>query len=313
MQQNRETLEFLGCYYSNWGIIRLEDINKRQLIGYQNIRKSYTSLLYLQSKPESSMNSLTKSKSKQNLILFFIGMIGVLSSIPMIPLLLDLAPEPPEIPMILVQIISVIQSGVLLLLMVFLGSYFSHRVNLSAPVIESIFQSDNMLEKFKNIFPAAMFGGLIGGVFLLIFLSVVSKYLPSEFLEGVENFSPPWYTRLLYGGITEEILIRWGLMSFFTWCCYRITQSKGSEVRSINYIFAIVLSALIFGAGHLPVVFMMSGVVTVPLIAYIILGNAFFGLIAGYLYWKRGLECAIGAHMIAHITMLVGESYTRMN
>ena len=72
-------------------------------------------------------------------------MIGVLSSIPMIPLLLDLAPEPPEIPMILVQIISVIQSGVLLLLMVFLGSYFSHRVNLSAPVIESIFQSDNIL------------------------------------------------------------------------------------------------------------------------------------------------------------------------
>lgn len=37
--------------------------------------------------------------------------------------------------------------------------------------------------------------------------------------------------------------------------------------------------------------------------------NAAFGFIAGYLYWKRGLECAVGVHMIAHITMIVGNSF----
>jgi hypothetical protein len=27
------------------------------------------------------------------------------------------------------------------------------------------------------------------------------------------------------------------------------------------------------------------------------------------LYWKRGLECAIAAHMIAHIIMIIGAGF----
>jgi membrane protease YdiL (CAAX protease family) len=57
------------------------------------------------------------------------------------------------------------------------------------------------------------------------------------------------------------------------------------------------------------VAFTLSPEVTAPLVAYIIVGNAAFGFIAGYLYWKRGLECAIAAHMIAHITMIIGTSF----
>lgn len=29
------------------------------------------------------------------------------------------------------------------------------------------------------------------------------------------KFSPPLYARMLYGGITEEVLLRWGLMTGF--------------------------------------------------------------------------------------------------
>lgn len=115
--------------------------------------------------------------------------------------------------------------------------------------------------------------------------------------------------KILYGGITEELLIRWGLMSFFVWGSYRITQKVGSEICSYNYVIAIILSALIFGLAHLPVAFILSSELTAPLVAYIVLGNASFGFIAGYLYWKHGLECAIAAHMIAHITMIVGVSF----
>jgi len=61
--------------------------------------------------------------------------------------------------------------------------------------------------------------------------------------------------------------------------------------------------------GHLPAAFALSPVVNMPLVSYIILGNAAFGLIAGALYWKFGLECAIFSHMLAHVTMLAGESF----
>jgi membrane protease YdiL (CAAX protease family) len=150
---------------------------------------------------------------------------------------------------------------------------------------------------------------MVGGVFILVFLGVLTKYLPAEFLSASEKLIPPWYTKVLYGGITEELLIRWGVMSFLVWVAYRLTQKSGSDIRSHNYIFAIIVSSLIFGLGHLPVAFALSSVVTIHLVAYIVLGNAAFGFIAGYLYWRRGLECAIGAHVIAHLTMIVGASF----
>lgn len=101
--------------------------------------------------------------------------------------------------------------------------------------------------------------------------------------------------------------MRWGLMTFFVWICYRITQKKGSQIKGYNYLFGILLAALLFAAGHLPVASMLSFGVTNLLLLYIIVGNSLFGIIAGYLYWKQGLEAAIIAHMTAHIVMMLGE------
>ncbi len=209
----------------------------------------------------------------------------------------------------MIQVISVAQSSVLLLLMIWLGSVFSQKVGLSAPVIFALARSESPYNELKPQIIPALIGGIAGGIFILLFLGTLSSYLPAEFLIAGEKLMPPWYTKMLYGGITEELLMRWGLMSFLVWGIYRLTQKNDTEILSHNYIIAILASALIFGLGHLPVAFALSPEVTVPLVAYIIFGNAAFGFIAGYLYWKRGLECAIAAHMIAHITMIVGTNF----
>lgn len=247
--------------------------------------------------------------AKPSILLFSLGFLGIASIVPLIPQLLSL--QSAELPMSveMIQIISVAQSSILLLLMIWLGSVFSKKVGLSAPVVVALARSESVFKQLKPQLLPAVIGGITGGIFILLFLGILSSYLPPEFLSAGEKFIPPWYTKMLYGGITEELLMRWGLMSFFVWGIYRITQKDGAEIRSHNYIIAIILSALIFGLGHLPVAFALSPEVTAPLIAYIILGNAAFGFIAGYLYWKRGLECAIAAHMIAHITMIVGASF----
>jgi len=246
---------------------------------------------------------------KTNVFLFTLGLLGIASIVPLIPQLLALQEAPLPFSVEIIQIISVAQSSVLLLLMIWLGSVFSKKVGLTSPVIFALARSENAFKELKPQIMPALIGGIIGGIFILVFLSALTSYLPAEFLSAGEKLIPPWYTKMLYGGITEELLIRWGLMSFFVWAAYRITQKNGSEIRSYNYIFAIIASALIFGLGHLPVAFALSPEVTAPLVAYIILGNAAFGFIAGYLYWKRGLECAIGAHMIAHLTMIIGVSF----
>ncbi|WP_368881717.1 CPBP family intramembrane glutamic endopeptidase [Shewanella algae] len=246
---------------------------------------------------------------KPSILLFSLGFIGIASIVPLIPQLLSL--QSAELPMSveMFQVISVAQSSILLLLMIWLGSVFSKKVGLSAPVVFALARSENAYEQLKSQILPAVIGGILGGIFILLFLGTLSIYLPPEFLSAGDKLMPPWYTKMLYGGITEELLIRWGLMSFFVWASYRISQKVGTEIRSYNYVIAIILSALIFGLGHLPVAFALSPEVTIPLVTYIIFGNAAFGFIAGYLYWKRGLECAIGAHMVAHITMIIGAGF----
>lgn len=240
------------------------------------------------------------------LLLFLLGFVGVLSILPLIPKLLALQPEKPPIPLELIQAIAVAQSTILVLIMVWVGAVFAGKVGLTSPVIFAIGGPENIFKKFGTQIIPAILGGVVGGIFLVMFFNAASAYLPPEFINAGDALSPPWDTKILYGGITEEILIRWGLMSFIVWMFYRITQRKNTKVKAHNYVLGIVVSSLIFGASHLPIAFTITTEVTAYLITYIIIGNTAFGLIAGYLFWKRGLECAMVAHMLAHITMIAG-------
>lgn len=239
-----------------------------------------------------------------NKLLFSFGFLGIISIIPFVSKLLETHSTQLAIPVFLLVLLTVIQSSLMLVLMMFIGSIFSSKVGLHAPVIAAYAEGQEPYSILKSQVIPAVIGGVLGGLFVLGFMVVLVGYLPEDFIRAGEKLNPPWYSKVIYGGITEEILIRWGLMSFLTWCCYRLTQAKNSVIQSHNYLFAIVLSAFLFGVGHLPVAFALSSEVNLALVLYIIFGNAGFGLIAGYLYWKRGLECAIGAHMIAHLVIL---------
>ncbi|MDH5433971.1 MAG: CPBP family glutamic-type intramembrane protease [Gammaproteobacteria bacterium] len=246
---------------------------------------------------------------KTGLILFFIGMLGVASLVPLIPQLLASKADSLPFSMEVMILIGVAQSSVMLILMIWLGMVFSKKVGLTVPVISALVHSENALEWLKPQIKPAVIGGVLAGVIILVFSSSLIGYLPEEFIKAGENFVIPWYARIFYGGITEELLIRWGLMSFFVWGLYRLTQKKDSEIRDYNYIVAIILAALAFGILHLPVAYALTSNVTPLLIAYIVIGNSAFGFIGGYLFWKYGLECAIGAHMMTHVTMMVGLSF----
>ena len=114
----------------------------------------------------------------------------------------------------------------------------------------------------------------------------------------------PLLTRLLYGGITEELLLRWGLLTLLVWTAWRIFQRGRGTPRAIYFVSAIVISSFVFGIGHLPVVSALEVDFTLPIVAFIVLANSLFGLIAGYLYWQKGLEAAIIAHMSTHVVIV---------
>jgi len=55
----------------------------------------------------------------------------------------------------------------------------------------------------------------------------------------------------------------------------------------------------------LPAAALLVPHLTPGMIAWILIGNASFSLIAGWLYWKAGLEAAIIAHIASHVGILL--------
>jgi membrane protease YdiL (CAAX protease family) len=79
--------------------------------------------------------------------------------------------------------------------------------------------------------------------------------------------------------------------------------SKGTKLRW-HLVAAIVIAALLFGAGHLPAaapVWPLTGMVVLRTL----LLNAVAGLAFGWLYWRRGLEAAMLAHFCADLVLHV--------
>ena len=254
-----------------------------------------------------------KPKTRLFLILFAAGFLGILSFlvvdlqalIAMMPLpagqsLEDLPPPA------LLKVITLIQPTILISLAVLVGVLVANRVGLHSPVAEAAAAGEPIAPKLiPQIMPAVLVG-LAGGIAIVLIWIIAKPHLTSEFISKAEYFNKllPAPVRFLYGGLTEEILLRWGLMTFLVWLPWRLFQrGKGAPNRTI-VVAAILVSAVVFGAGHLPIASMLAGQLTATLAVYVIAANSVFGIGAGFLYWKRGLESAMIAHMFAHIVLI---------
>jgi hypothetical protein len=100
---------------------------------------------------------------------------------------------------------------------------------------------------------------------------------------------------LLYGGITEELLMRFGLMTVLVWAGIKLGGGREEVARA-----AILIVALLFGAGHLPAL-LAHGAPEPALVARTVLLNAALGLFYGWVYWRRTLEHAMLAHAWTHV------------
>ena len=252
-----------------------------------------------------------KFKTRLFIILWLAGGAGVLSF-----LLVDLGallaqlpvPAGEEIPRVTpaLKVLSLIQPLVLMSVAVLIGVALASKVGLSSPVAEAAAGKGQIGGALKPQIIPGLIGGFLGGVGIILIGLLWKPFLPAELVARSMQLNKllPLATRLLYGGVTEELLLRWGFMTLLVWGAWRLFQKRHGEPRTYCFIGAIIASSIVFGLGHLPLVFVLVPSPNVALILYVIVGNSVFGLIAGYLYWKKGLESAIIAHMLAHLVML---------
>lgn len=111
--------------------------------------------------------------------------------------------------------------------------------------------------------------------------------------------------RFLYGGITEELLLRWGFMSILAFGLWK-TVGRGSDELTDGLAWTvIVVAAVLFGIGHLPAALVIYGELTTQVIVWIVVGNSIGGIAYGWLFWKYSLEAAMVAHMMTHVVFVV--------
>lgn len=249
-------------------------------------------------------------KTRLFLVLFFLGFAGVVAVLLIdLSALISLIPFPPgsEVPVITpaIKVLGLIQPGVLVAVAVLIGVSLAPKVGLTAPASESLATGRPMLPDLKPQLLPGLLGGVAGGLLILLTAALFKPLLTTETIERISKFGAvlPIPTRLLYGGITEEVLVRWGLMTLFVWIGWRVFQKRLAKPTSICFVAAIFVSSFVFGLGHLPVASLVLPQITAAVVFYVIVANSIFGLIAGYLYWKRGLEAAMIAHMLCHVVL----------
>ena len=253
---------------------------------------------------------MTKKK-RLFLILWSAGFVGILSFL-LIDLrrLMEIVPLPPgtEVPQMdltLLKVLSMIQPTAILSIAVLIGVSLAAKVGLSVPVAESIASKGNWFAALKPQIVPGIIGGIVGGVAIVLIAAASKPFLPAEAVALIGEFTKllPLPTRFLYGGITEELLLRWGLMTLIVWAAWRLFQKGQGSPKGWYFVAAILVSSLVFGIGHLPVAFMLFPEPTLALKLFVVAANSTFGLIAGWLYWKIGLESAMIAHILTHIVL----------
>jgi membrane protease YdiL (CAAX protease family) len=181
--------------------------------------------------------------------------------------------------------------------MTLLGLFLQPKTNLKTPIIDKIVSIGH--ERIHpGLFLYGLALGLLTGIAITFWSYLFYPYLPESIKSLNENIKLSVLTRIFYGGITEEILLRYGFMTLLVWLFLKVKASD------ISYWTAIILSSLIFGVGHLPIVYSTVESVDSLLILYIIFGNTIGGIAYGWLYWKKGLESAMVAHIMTHLTMI---------
>lgn len=192
-----------------------------------------------------------------------------------------------------------VQPTILTVTAVAVGQAFAAKVGLGTPLIDALLRGNNHRIVLQRQLPAALLTGLAVGLLMIAYARVILPLVTdAATMAKMTAFPVPLTTRILYGGITEELLTRWGLMSFFAWALLRLT-GKG-EVRQSILWAAVIMAAALFAAGHLPLLFAIVAQPQPALIAATLLTNFVPGLLFGWLFWRRGLEAAMFSHAFAH-------------
>lgn len=202
----------------------------------------------------------------------------------------------------LILFAAAVQTFVLMALAIIVGLWATPKLGFDSHLVNRVTDGNPVIPAIRPEFkPAVGIGGAIGA--MLVAVEVIAPEISNgeAYEMSVELLVQSLPLRLFYGGITEELLLRWGVMSLLALIVWKVLGTRGERPSAGIVWTAIVIAAVLFGVGHLPLAASIYGTLTVEVVAFIVGANAVGGIGFGWLFWRYSLEASMIAHAFAHV------------
>ena len=208
-------------------------------------------------------------------------------------------------PLPVIALLSVAQNSVVLGVAIAVGLRLAERVGLQLPIITAWASGERPAAMRPIVVHALGLGLTAGALLVVIDVSVFLPQMPPAIRELAAGSIPLWKRMLagiLYGGILEELFCRLFLFSLFAWLLGFVLRASDGRPSATAFWIANLLVALLFSLGHLPATSMLVPLTPMVVTRALVL-NGLAGVTCGSLFWRRGLEAAMLAHMAFHLVM----------
>lgn len=240
--------------------------------------------------------------------------IGALATVAVIPYLLQLDPSRmvrgAQVPLPALIAIQAMTMFIICALLAWAGLRMGHRIGLGSPLLQRWINRHGDA-RLRERAPATTVGlGIAVAVAILVLSRVLDPLLlPTSQvpMTDIAGGRSALYGVLasFYGGVVEELQLRLFLMTLIAWSITWLVQRRAGFDGTLSPRIAwaaILLAALLFGVGHLPAADAIWGLDAGIVLRTIVL-NGLGGVAFGWLYWRRGFEMAVLAHVAADLIL----------
>jgi hypothetical protein len=237
------------------------------------------------------------------------GLLGVLTLLLQpIPAAVRSVPELAGMPEAALRLVVLANPAFLVTLLAVAGAGTAHRSGLRSALAGTARARDVR-------FSLALVTGLCLAVVMVAIDRAWAPVLGEAWQQVLDtaDASAGWASLVLgigYGGLAEEAMMRWGVMSAVAWALAAAARGAGLKAGA-GWVLAIaaLVAAAVFAAGHLPALGQQVAL-TPGIVARTLALNLLAGLVYGWLYARGTLESAMVAHAGTHAGFAIVRALT---
>lgn len=195
-----------------------------------------------------------------------------------------------------------LQAAVLIFILALLGLSGRARTGLDSHLVRTWLGGGGFSPDFSKRCAICVGLGLAAGLVIMAAARGFDFFMPAPHAALTEVALWKRLVASIYGGVTEECLLRLFVMSGVIWLSLKIARWQARSAPAWIYGLGIVIAAVLFGAGHLP---MAAAIwpLTPLVVGKILCLNGIGGVLFGWLYWRWSFEYAVIAHFCADLML----------